>query len=279
MLKTGEMTIVGQEANYGFEARLSAPFGYIYKITNLVNGKVYVGQTTKTIAKRWSQHKAAAIGSRKNKQVISRAIEKYGESNFKIEEIYIARNQDVLDDNEKYFIRIFNCSNPIGYNTRPGGKGTTEETKQRMSKTHINKYQNDPELGKKQTAHLKGKPWTAEHRYKIGSSHRGVPLPDEVKHKISNTLTGKKQTPEQVVAAKAGVLRKVQEYYSNLEKTGIVIRVTDKSGNIIGEFLDNNQCAKALNIGIGSTRIREYLAGVYVSRKYNFELINKNEVR
>lgn len=57
--------------------------GYIYKITNLINDKVYIGQTTTTINNRWSQHKT----HKDKRSHLRSALDKYGIENFKIEEV------------------------------------------------------------------------------------------------------------------------------------------------------------------------------------------------
>ena len=59
--------------------------GYIYCITNKINGKKYIGQTTETIHKRWIRH----INAHSN-MAISKAIDKYGKENFEIKELLCA---------------------------------------------------------------------------------------------------------------------------------------------------------------------------------------------
>lgn len=67
---------------YCREQRLKPQFGIIYKITNLVNNKVYIGQTERTLKERWGQHKYS-----KGCKYLHNAILKYGAESFKIEEI------------------------------------------------------------------------------------------------------------------------------------------------------------------------------------------------
>ena len=62
--------------------------GYIYKVTNNINNKVYIGQTSTSIEKRWTQHKSAARTAKNNKIIFYNAINKYGEDNFTIDVIY-----------------------------------------------------------------------------------------------------------------------------------------------------------------------------------------------
>lgn len=92
----------------------------IYKITNKVDGKVYIGKTKRTLKTRWSQHCRDAnsnIGCFK----LQKAIKKYGAENFTIEQIDCAATKDEADAKEVYWIRFYNATE-IGYNTSPGGK-------------------------------------------------------------------------------------------------------------------------------------------------------------
>lgn len=78
--------------------------GYIYLITNLINGKVYVGKTTGTLENRWKQHVEAA--SRNIDTHLYRAIRKYGAENFKIESLYYG--DENLNELERYYIKQYN---------------------------------------------------------------------------------------------------------------------------------------------------------------------------
>lgn len=93
----------------------------IYKITNLVNNKVYIGQTIKTLNKRWKNHLDAA---RKNDHKhLYQAINYYGKDNFKIEIIDDAATIDELNRKENYWVNYYNSLNPTkGYNNIDGGK-------------------------------------------------------------------------------------------------------------------------------------------------------------
>ena len=106
-------------------------YGYIYKITNKVNGKVYVGQTICDISKRFREHKHASLTQ---DTCLYRAMRKYGVNNFKIEQIDTANSLDDLNNKEIYWIKTLNTKRPYGYNILDGGNGIkgyhhTKETK------------------------------------------------------------------------------------------------------------------------------------------------------
>ena len=82
----------------------------IYKITNKLNGKSYVGQSV-DIVHRWYQHKTGG------ELAIGKAIQKYGVDNF-IFEIIEECNVNMLDEREKYWILKLNTLSPNGYNLK-----------------------------------------------------------------------------------------------------------------------------------------------------------------
>ncbi|MEN6292457.1 MAG: NUMOD3 domain-containing DNA-binding protein [Methanobacterium sp.] len=82
----------------------------IYKVTNLINGKVYVGQSVKN--DKWY------FGSG---TYIKRAIEKYGLKNFKREIVCECNDREELNELEIHYIKELNCKIPNGYNISDGG--------------------------------------------------------------------------------------------------------------------------------------------------------------
>lgn len=94
----------------------------IYKITNIINNKIYIGQTVKTADERLKQHIYTATKHITNTH-LAHAIRKYGQDNFKIEIIDTAKSQEELDYKENYWINALNTINN-GYNmtdSSPGG--------------------------------------------------------------------------------------------------------------------------------------------------------------
>lgn len=136
----------------------------IYKVTNKINGKVYIGQTIQPLSERWRKH------SYSKKMLMARVINKYGKENFTIEQIDSAASRDELDLKEQYWINFYDSMNhDKGYNlTSGGGHCEVSETSK-----------------KKRSEALKG-------RF-VGELHPmyGIPRSDEVKRKCREAVLGR----------------------------------------------------------------------------------------
>lgn len=94
---------------------------YIYKITNLINGKSYIGKTLSTIEERWKEHCRDARRERCEKRPLYSAINKYGIENFKVEQIEEC-DDNIVNEREVYWIEYFGTFKN-GYNATIGGDG------------------------------------------------------------------------------------------------------------------------------------------------------------
>ncbi len=128
--------------------------GFIYRITNLENQKIYIGQTSEINPNtRWRSHKRA-VKYGNGCPVLSNAIKCYGIDKFKFEVIFTCPNEE-LDQYEIEYIKQYNCIVPNGYNVQEGGhvggmfKGHhhTDETKAILSEKSTVYYSN-PEVRK-----------------------------------------------------------------------------------------------------------------------------------
>ena len=155
--------------------------GVIYKITNLLNGKMYVGKRVKSTEKF---NKSSYYGSG---ICITNAIKKYGKDNFKREIICECQNSNELNNRERFWIKELNTFTPRGYNIHSGGFGGSNGGSNR------------------------GRKWSLEHRKKISetlkeglksgriiASFTGRHISDETKEKISKALIGFKPSPEAI---------------------------------------------------------------------------------
>lgn len=118
--------------------------GFIYKITNNVNGKIYIGQTIQTVKERFYQHCATKCSDSVLNMAIHRAIKKYGKSNFTIEVIEEV-DKDSLNDREKFWIEYYNSYNN-GYNSTRGGQDSSTYCKELDTESIIKEYNSGKSL-------------------------------------------------------------------------------------------------------------------------------------
>ena len=158
----------------------------IYKITNLINNKIYIGQTIRGIKRRWKDH-INKVGCK----YIHNAITKYGKENFKIEVIEYCEKSE-LDTREIYWISYYNSTNKdIGYNILEGGS-TGRSNLYKLSKEEIKEIVNLEEQG---ISHIKiGK--------KFGINRKTVTfiLKRELNYKNKRVPIEEREDKEQIIA-------------------------------------------------------------------------------
>ena len=198
-------------------------FGYVYKTTNLVNGKIYIGQ-----------HKSTAFDDTYygSGYILKEALQKYGKENFSIDVLEWCSNRDILDEREIYWITQYNTTDKyVGYNISNGGHTTRffGDNHPMYGKHHTatSKYKNKlSHIGKKHSAETRNKmsvnnAWKGKHlsedhkhkislankgkvhpafsdeaRAKIGQANKGKVMSEEVKQKLRNSHLGKKLSKE-----------------------------------------------------------------------------------
>lgn len=132
----------------------------VYKITNKVNGKIYIGITNQGSGVRYYKHWSDA---RKGDPCpIHKAMAKYGKENFTLEIIDFADTYDELKEKEKFYIKKFNSMDrSVGYNLTEGGDGTfgrlhSEETKEKIRQKALGRKASE-EAKKRMSESRKGK--------------------------------------------------------------------------------------------------------------------------
>ena len=199
--------------------RSDGSFGFIYLIRNLVNGKVYVGQTVKTIEQRWRCHVNEA--RRDPRYPILSAIAKYGEDSFEMTRLARAWSREQLDRLEVRFIAKLKATDrAVGYNLKTGGstgslppesraaigaknringlgRRASSETRRRMSESFRARYaaMTREEILAEKSA-LRGKSRSEEVKRKIGAAHKGKVIPQEMRDRIAASLRGRPLTEE-----------------------------------------------------------------------------------
>jgi len=167
----------------------------VYLITNLRNGKKYVGITRRSLSKRLSEH--IEMSRRKSiSTALASAIRKYGVEAFEIKKIGEAEDWVSLCDAEKDFIKSLNTKAPFGYNMTDGGDGVaglSEESMQRMrDKCRSNRH--TPEAKMKISIAGLGRKHTEEAKARISAAHKGKYLTAEHRAKLSAAKLGKKRS-------------------------------------------------------------------------------------
>lgn len=104
----------------GGDAYMRKRYGVVYKITNVVNEKVYIGVTTRTFNERYKGNLTRAT----HNEHLRSSIKKYGIESFHIDEEFdIAYSAEELNEKEQYYIKKYDSMNPEkGYNKVSGGQ-------------------------------------------------------------------------------------------------------------------------------------------------------------
>lgn len=199
--------------------------GYIYKIICLPTGKLYIGQTLRTIEKRWKRHIRDSKKGSDHK--FHRAIRKYSEENFLVEELLVVSAptkkelKSQLDLLEIEYISRFNTREK-GYNSTDGGEGVvgrvcSEESRERYRQANLG--ERNPSFGKAcsestkekvrkarlgKSSPMKGRKHSDSAKRKMSEAHTGERNPNfgktaskETRRKLSEAHVGKKLSEEQ----------------------------------------------------------------------------------
>ena len=179
----------------------------IYKTTNLINGKFYIGKDVRNLN--------CYLGSG---ELLKKAIKKYGKNNFVKEILEICDNLTELDEREKYWIKKLDSINQ-GYNLTEGGTGgdtftnnpNKEEIRNKLKKRVVSEDvikkrlenlipfqpgENHPNYGKKQSQETIKKRLMSFQENGFNSPMEGKKHTEETKTKISKNKKGKKHTEE-----------------------------------------------------------------------------------
>lgn len=152
----------------------------IYLAQNIINGKPYIGQTTKTLHTRKLNHYSY---SKKSNTRFANALRKYDKDDFNWMTLTECANIDELNLYEELYIKLFSSTDE-GYNLQYGGKNQkhTEESKHKISESNIGKH----------SLTWLGKKHTQESKDKISKSHLGKTISTE---QLQKMLDGRKDKP------------------------------------------------------------------------------------
>jgi group I intron endonuclease len=237
-------------------------YGIIYKITNTVNDKIYIGQTITSLKSRWQSHVSSA---KCNKPwVICSAIRKYGEENFKIEQIDIAHSKVELDDLEIKYIKDLTPH----YNMCAGGGGLGSPSN---------------EVRKKISDKLKGRIFTKERSEKQSIRQLGRVLSDETKLKIKDAQSGMSKSERKIKRDEKYILslpEDLREIMQGLTKNEKIAYRAKLNSSVISERMrgDKNPMYGKLRSDEDKQKLSELSKGVnnpYYGKKHSEEVLAK----
>ncbi len=187
---------------------------YIYKITNIYNKKVYIGQTKNQVTRKY-QHFYDLRNNKHKNQYLQNSFNKHGEKEFTFEVIEEC-NYENVDERERYWIKQYNSTNrKYGYNIEEGGCATktlSQFTRNKISKKARERFQNplerqkasekaikrfqDPKERERLSQINKGRVHNDEFRMKISQIHKGRKRPKSTRDAISKAISNYVKTPE-----------------------------------------------------------------------------------
>lgn len=158
----------------------------VYKTTNTINKKIYIGiHSTTNINDGY-------IGSG---VALKHAIKKYGEAAFKREIIYTGLSREDISYKETQLVTEDFCSLATNYNMRTGGDESYAhhpETRKKISEAHAGRKQSAERVEQMRAFMLANNPMNkAENRESLRQSKLGIPRSQELKDKVSATLKGR----------------------------------------------------------------------------------------
>lgn len=203
----------------------------IYKITNIINNKIYIGQTTQSLNERWKRHNWECTIKR-NAMAITSAISKYGRDKFTIEEIDKANTLEELNEKEIFYISKYNSISPNGYNISPGGGNLimSKETRLKISKSHKDRWD-------------KGFRISEETRSKLSESHKGWVPSEETREKWRKAFSGKRPSENTI----RGSIESTQKTYTLINPNGELITFTNMRNFCKENGLSNSKLCLVAN--------------------------------
>jgi len=225
--------------------------GFIYKITNTITKKCYIGETTKSDPeKRWKEHKNT-IKRGDGCPALQNSVNKHGIDNFKFEILIICFDEDRYKYEIEY-IKKYNTLIPNGYNILEGGPGGSfkgkkhsEETKQLLSKNNKQKYIDNPEL-----------------KREMSERNKILMNSDIIKNKISEGMNYSKKYQQMILDKKVGNFNNIK--HCEMSK----LKIKDSLQNYYNEtnIINHREAmGKSTGVKIGQYNLNLELISTFLS--------------
>ena len=166
----------------------------IYRIDNLINGKMYFGQSI-DIYNRWYDHKYLLDNNKHYNKHLQSAWNQHGRENFKFSVVEVCGTNS-LDIREQYYIELYNTYNPIyGYNLTMGGEGgiPNVETRMKMSNAHLGQLGTEESKLKQSAALIGSNNPMFGRRGELSPVYGRVKTKDEIDKMIATRWTEEKR--------------------------------------------------------------------------------------
>lgn len=186
----------------------------VYKITNIIDNKIYIGSTNQTFLKRLTQHYLELRKNNHKNDYLQYSWNKYGEISFIFEIIEITNKSETLEK-EQYWMDYYKCYDKnIGFNINPKATGTPNLSKETIEKRRQTMLKNYKE-GKIQPYFTKGfTPW-----------NKGLKMSEEHNKKLS-------ESAKKRICTEEGKKKRSQSF----RKKSKPVLVYDKDNNFLGEW-------------------------------------------
>jgi group I intron endonuclease len=247
--------------------------GYIYKITNKLTNKCYIGETKKSNPElRWNEHKSKiekGIGC----PALQDAVKKYGIENFTFRVLIICFDEDRYKF-EKEYIKKYNSIAPNGYNLTTGGEGGgfygkkhSNETIEKIKNSLKERYEKNPELRKENSERVKLLFKDDNYRIKISE---GIKNSEKWRNSKKGNFKCRKHSEETKNKIRDSIKKKYSEQTHNksninIEKNreimakskGIKVLQYDLNNNLINEFISMKEASR--QTGVSSSSISKVI--------------------
>lgn len=191
----------------------------VYRHTNEVNGKLYIGVTCQKPTRRWANGQGYVLCTR-----FYNAIKKYGWESFRHDILFTDLTQEEAERLEVELIAKYDTTNPDkGYNLVAGGGGLvgyhhSSEVKARLSKASAERWK-DEEYHARMAAVNKGRKASEETRRKLSDSHKGKTNSPVTRQRLSEALKGRIFSDEHRQKLSEAALRATPEHRQKISES------------------------------------------------------------